>query len=505
MKRATATGLVTLIVALLLAVPGAAGPRPKRGTVAPVLLVSRPWPPVVTVRVHVASGALVDPPGKEGLALLAWTLALRGAGSRDRGQFAEALDSLGASVDASVDRYVAALVGAAPVAELPALLGLMADVLHSPRFDAEEFSKVRQQLVDDLLHLRDDEEALVHDAIGRYVFRGTVLGRPGQGTEQSLKRLDVADVQAFWHKNIANASLRFGLAGALTQAQAQAAVQGAFASVGTDHPASPPPIGKIAVQGRRMLLLDKPRKAQAQIVLAWPTVGAQHKDAVAMAVANAILGGAFTSRLTHEIRELRGWAYHTWSALGSGPTVSSWALGFGTSAQDAAPAVDVAIQILQEMHEQGVTPQELRFAKDFLKGGQRYALETAAMELAVRMRAADMGLPASDVDYWPQRIESVDLKTVNRVLHERMQPDHLAAVVVGTASQLLGPLQSGRSQFGVEVKPADSAPEATTMPGQIVGKRPPPVLEEAPRADQDAEPMSEPPEEGDPEDAEDAP
>lgn len=453
--------------------PALAMAKPKRGTMPPVMVVERAWPPVVHVRMLVGTGALADPQGQEGLAQLTWQTALRGAGPRDRGQMAAALDALGARLDVDVDKLGVTLTGDVLLEHLDPFLALMADTLLQPKLEASEVEHMRTQLLADLAHVRDDDAALAADALGRYLYRGQALGRPSGGTESSLRSIGVEAIRQFRRRSVVAGNMRVGFAGPVDEATAQKLV-----SKYLELPAGTPPKsgeGRAVSDGRRLLLVDKPRHNQAEVVLAWTAVAANHRDMTAIGIANAILGGTFSSRLNREIRELRGWSYNTWSALSAGPTVSTWALGFTPATGDAVPAVDLAVRILEEMAQQGLTPKELRFAKDHLKGSHLASLESAERELAMRMRAQELGLPADLVDTYAARVEAVDYKTIQRVLREHCKPEQIVAVIVGQAKILDGKLADSASQFAVERLPTDGQPESTTVRGKTARSRPAPV------------------------------
>lgn len=458
--------MATAAVAAGLLAAGAAEAAAKKQPALEILQVERPWPALVAVRVAIGGGASLDPAGQEGLAALGWTAALRGAGTRDRTQLAEALDALGARLDVSVDRQSATLVGDVAADQLEPFLALLADVLLRPRFDPAEVEVVRGEMLADLEHLQDDDEGQSADAMQRYLFRGQPHGRPIGGTAASLPALDGRKLAA-WHKRLVVAgNLRIGLAGDLRGDRAQKLVLAALSGV----PAGAGPAVKIAKPvspGRRLLLVDKARRTQAQVVLAMTAAPVKHKDFLAMLLGNAVLGGTFTSRLTKEIRELRGWAYQTWSGLSGAAGASTWSLGFASANRDTPAALELAVRLVEELQRHGVTPAELRHAKDWLKGAHGLAMETAVGELAQRMRAAELGLPQSDIDNFAQRVEAVDAKAVQRALRDQLRPQHLVAVVVGSGRALAEKLASGDSGYLVErIGPAD-LPEATTGTGLL--------------------------------------
>jgi len=500
MARLSHRTLVPLscICAILLASAAMAVPKPKGGHAVPnVLTVQRPWPPVVTVRFLVGTGSFADPAGQEGMAQLCWSAALRGAGDKDRAHFAEALEALGAHVDTGVDKLGATVVGEVLVDQLDAFLPLLADVVLRPRLESDEIEKARTQQLGDIVHLRDEDEALAHQAIGRYLYRGQQLGRPTGGTEQSLARIRPADIRS-WHKRqIALGNVQMGFAGDIEPSRAQALAQKYFGELPTGHPPAKVAAAQPVLSGRRLLVLDKPRRSQAQFVLAQSAPPVGHRDHIALLVANTVLGGTFSSRLTHEIRELRGWSYHAWSSLAAGPGLSTLALGFAPANADAAPSLDLAVRILDELQREGITPAELRFAKDYLKGAHRFSLETADRELDQRLRAAHLGLPADDLDTFAARVEAVDLKTANRALREHLHAQHIVGVVVGSGKALTEKLNQAAAQFTVETLPAGGAPEATRGQGRVGGTLRPEPPEQPPPTD-DAEELQGPPEEGEP-------
>ena len=460
---------IAAVAAGLLAA-GTVQAAPKKAPALEILQVERPWPALVAVRVAIGGGACLDPVGQEGLAALGWSAALRGAGSRDRAQLAQELDALGARLDVSVDRQSAVLVGDVAADQLEPFLALLADVLLRPRFDPAEVEVVRAEMLADLEHLQDDDEGQSADAIQRYLYRGQPHGRPIGGTAASLPRLDARKLPA-WHKRLAVAgNLRIGLAGDLRGDRAQKLVLAALSGVPAGAAAAIKVIRPVS-PGRRLLLIDKPRRTQAQVVLAMTAAPAKHRDFMAMLLGNAVLGGTFTSRLTREIRELRGWAYQTWSALSGAAGASTWALGFASANRDTPAALELALRIVEELQRHGVTPAELRHAKDWLKGAHALAMETAVGELAQRMRAAELGLPQSDIDHFAQRVEAVDAKALQRALKEQLRPQQLVAVVVGSGRALAEKLASGESGYLVErIGPAD-LPEATTGTGLLGGGR----------------------------------
>ena len=73
--------------------------------------------------------------------------------------------------------------------------------------------------------------------------------------------------------------------------------------------------------GRRIILVDRPGSVQSTLRLGHPAPPRTHPDYVPMTLAATVLGGAFTSRLNHLIREVRGYTYGIRSDFGLVPAL----------------------------------------------------------------------------------------------------------------------------------------------------------------------------------------
>jgi len=461
-------GLVAVALAPICAL---AAPKPQRGAMPEILVVHRPWPPLVSVRVFVGGGSALDPPGREGQTLLGWTSALRGTEKKTRPQWQAALDAIGAHVEVAVDKSGATILADAAADQVEALLRLVAEAVLTPRFDADEVAAQRDELLADLQHLADDDGALCDDALGRYLYRGQAAGRPVQGSAASLHAIAAADLPAWHARQVTASNLRIGFAGALDAARAHDLVKATF--VGLPNRAAPRPVAvKAVADGRRLLLLDKPRRAQTQLAVALTTAPATARDIAALLVASAVLGGPFTSRISRDVRQLRGWAYHADATLALGAHTSTWAATLGTATTDAPAALELVVQLWEELGRHGATPAEVQFAKNWLLGAHKLSQETAAAELAYQLRGRALGLNLAEIAAIPARIAAVDHKSVQRALKERLRPEHLVAVVVGPARQLRDKLSESLTQFAVQVLEPDGAPERTTGAGRAVTSKP---------------------------------
>src|ERR1043166_4926442 len=144
--------------------------KQKLSNGVPVLMLEDHKVPVAQVTLVVFSGTANDPPGKYGVASFPAALLEEGAGSRSALEIADAVDYLGADLNAATTQDLSAVRLHVPVARLADALPIMADVALRPTFPREELDRERQQRLTSLLQARDDPAAIVAQAFPRVIY-----------------------------------------------------------------------------------------------------------------------------------------------------------------------------------------------------------------------------------------------------------------------------------------------------------------------------------------------
>ncbi len=215
--------------------------------------------PLVNIEVRVDAGAAGDGFEKAGRAALLAEMLRRGAGERDARAFEAAIDVRGGEFSiAAWPRETR--ISCEFLAEDTALaIGLVGDVLTAPRFDAGEFAKARQQMLDRLAAARDAPNRII-DAYWRAWMHPHDWGVPASGTELSLASMTLDDVKTAFRLFDGDATV-VAVAGAFDPEVVRAQVRAVFGklparSVGGRRAVEPGPIG------RGVLLVDKPDALQ---------------------------------------------------------------------------------------------------------------------------------------------------------------------------------------------------------------------------------------------------
>jgi zinc protease len=403
----------------------------------PMIIVEpSPDTPLVWFEIAIRGGVALDPAGVEGLHRHAALLARRGAGGRDRAQLDDVLDGLGAALDISVSRDAVSLSGLALARHLDAVIDVAADVLADPGFSPDEHARLLRETPQVLDEIRDDDSALATRWFDWLCCPGHAYGRTSLGTEASLARIERDAAIAVWRREVAADNLVIGLAGDVDEASARRIVgrlterlpASGPRDAAIEVPAAPPP-------GRRMILVDKPDRTQAQLRIGHLAARYGGPDTAELAIAEAVFGGMFSSRLMQEIRVKRGWSYGAGCALRRSRLPHWFEIWMAAAIDVAGPAVALTLDLFADYAAHGPTDDEVDFARSYLIGAMPFHVATARQRMQLAVRDAVFGLPAGFTARLPEALSALAAGDVRDACRRQIRPDAAVTVAVTTADQ----------------------------------------------------------------------
>jgi zinc protease len=400
-----------------------------------VLVLEQHFLPIVEVHALIKAGSAQDPPEKAGVANLTASLLDEGTTSRTSKQLAEQIDFVGGSLEtkASEDFTTAS----ARVLKKDVDLGftLLADILQRPAFQKQEFERIRTQILGEMASDNDDPGHVAMKAFNQLVFHGHPYRWPVNGTEETLTKVTLGDVQAFYAREYQPSQIILTIVGDVTVEQVTALVQthfGGWKKGVTPQRAikDPSPIKRKTVQ-----LIEKDL-TQSTIVLGHGGIQRANPDFYPVTVMNYILGaGGFSSRLMESIRDKQGLAYGIMSHFDARLLPGSFWINLQTRTEATNQAIGGVLTELKNIREAPVSDQELAEAKSFLIGSFPLRFDTTAKLAQVLAQVEFYGLGFEYFSQYPKLIERVTKEDVQRVAKQYLDPQRYALVVVGNLAK----------------------------------------------------------------------
>jgi zinc protease len=414
--------------------------------------------PIVHVEVAARSGSGGDPRFEEGLINLAAELARRGAGGRSRAEMDEALDGLGARIDAIVDPDSVRLQGHVLARNLQPFLKILADIVLRPDFKAAEFTRTRREILAQLDEMRNDDRSLCARFFERRLYGDHPYGRAPDGTSKSLARVTREGAQSRFKAAFTGANLIFAAAGDVTPEAFRAAINEAFARLPAGTRAAGDIRTPLLPDGWRIQLVDKPDRQQTQIMIGHATVPAAHADFLPLSLAFAAFGGrGMKATLMDEVRTKRGLAYGAYMGIvpRRGPSaVRAWVF---TGVDRTVTTLKLVLRLYRKLMKEGVPPERLRFFQSFLAGTYASDMDAPERRLGARVSAELEGLPEDFVDTYVDRIKAISPAQVASAIKTHVKADNLAITLVATADTLAKLLvKSGIDPNAIDIVKYDS-------------------------------------------------
>ncbi|HTG30194.1 MAG TPA: pitrilysin family protein [Methylomirabilota bacterium] len=406
-----------------------------------VLLLEKRGVPIVNFAALVKTGGAADPPGQEGLASVTAQLLRKGTQKRTAQQFAADSDFTGGSVEADASADFSTVAGEFLNKDLARGLDLFSDALLHPIFPQAEVDKLLAQSLDGVRAAKDEVRSVLGTYYDAYLFNGNGYGRTSDGDEISLTKIRGDAIVKFYETYYAPGNIILAVAGDFQTADMKKKLEEVFGQW-PSKPVTPVKIPVLPpVKGKKLLLVDKPDATQTYFAIGNVATAAGDPDRVAVRLVNTVFGGRFTSLLNEALRVESGLTYGAISAFDPRKAPGPFGIYSYTKNESTVQAIDMALQVLQKLHKQGITGDELASAKSYIKGQFPPSLETSKQLAQIIAINEFYGLDDREINDLEARLDAVTPAIAQQVIQKHFPTDNLVFTLIGKRSDIAAGVQ----------------------------------------------------------------
>jgi zinc protease len=406
-----------------------------------VLLLEKHGVPIVNFAALVKTGSAADPQGEEGLASITAQLLRKGTQKRTAQQFAADADFTGGSFEADAGADFSTASGEFLNKDLARGLDLFSDALMHPIFPQPEVDKLLAQSLDGVRAAKDEARSVLGTYYDGYLYNGNGYGRTADGDEISLTRIHRDAIVKFYESYYAPGNIILSVAGDFQTADMKKKLEEVFGQ----WPSKPVPPVKIPVippaKGKKLLLVDKPDATQTYFAIGNVATAAGDPDRVAIRLVNTVFGGRFTSLLNEALRVESGLTYGAVSAFDPRKAPGPFGIYSYTKNESTVQAIDMALQVLQKLHKEGITADELASAKSYIKGQFPPSIETSKQLAQIIVINEFYGLDDREINDLEARIDAVTPAIAQQVIQKHFPSDNLVFTLIGKSSEIAAGVQ----------------------------------------------------------------
>jgi predicted Zn-dependent peptidase len=306
-------------------------------------------------------------------------LLFKGTETRTAQDIALIIDSVGGQMDAFTTKEFTCFYFKVLDQHLDIAVDLLSEIVRRPKFMPEEIEKERKVIYEEIKMVDDTPDELIYDLWSESFYRGHPLGRPIQGTIDSVAAMRPEQLIRFFRDSYQPENLLITAAGNLEHERLAGALRQAFDPLGdgaapgtTDPPSSESSI----------VIREKKELGQLHLCLGVPAMPMPDERRYEGYVLNTLLGGTMSSRLFQHIREERGLAYSVFSSINSYLDTGNLTVYAATSPESAREVIDLVVAEFRRLKDALVEEGELQMARDHLKGSLMLSLESSSSRMS---------------------------------------------------------------------------------------------------------------------------
>jgi predicted Zn-dependent peptidase len=382
----------------------------------------------VSVGIWIGTGSRRETPEQNGVSHFIEHMLFKGTTRRSAEDIARSVDSIGGNLDAFTAKELVCFNTKVLDEHLSLAFDVLADLVLHPMFRAEDIEKEKGVILEEIKMEADSPDYLVHEIFSSNFWKDHSLGKPILGTRETVKRFDRGIIEDYYRAVYAPANMVVTAAGNLTHERLVDLVREHFDSL---PPGPPAPVDQAPSTHARIALRNKKALEQVHLCLGVPSYPLPHQERFACYVLNTLLGGGMSSRLFQNIRERQGLAYAVFSELSPYRDTGCLSIYAGTSAESARKVVESILKEFHELKQDRVSDEELRRAKDHLKGSLMLSLESTASRMSNLARQEMYFGRFFTLDELVESIEAVTSADVQRIAQTVFEPKHIALTSLG--------------------------------------------------------------------------
>nr|WP_294796079.1 pitrilysin family protein [uncultured Mucilaginibacter sp.] len=393
--------------------------------------------PAVTLLLSTKGGHLLEPVGKAGIASLTAQMLGEASEHYTAEELSTRLGMLGSSISFSSNASRAYVSVYSFTKNLDPTLALLEERLFHPRFDKDDFDRLKKQRLEQIKNQQTDASALSQVAFLKALYgEGNFMGISPTGTVESVSAITLDDVKAYYKANYSPMATNLVVVGDIDQAAITPKLSFLKKWQGADLSLPKIPAGR-AVPQTQIFLVNKDKAPQSEIrlgylALPYDATGDYYKAGLM----NYVLGEAFNSRLNLKLREEKGYTYGAGSYFTGSEVLGYFIATAGVRANVTDSAVYEFMSDIRLFREQGITDQELAFVKSAIGQSKALKYETALQKAYFLDDIARYKLDPDFITKQNEILKNITKAEINALAKKYLPIENMVIVVVGDKASI---------------------------------------------------------------------
>jgi len=387
----------------------------------------------ISIGIWMKTGSRDEIPELNGISHFTEHMVFKGTSSRTAADIARQVDSIGGNMDAFTGKETICFNIKVLDDHLPIALDILSDLVLNPTFAEKDIDREKGVILEEIKMDEDNPDYLVHEIFTQNFWKDDPLGKPILGTKDTVRSFKQEKLFDFYRHRFVPNNMIISAAGNLNHARFMGLIKERFLGLKSVpngfHQPSPAVTPRIITRNKKSL-------EQVQLCMGVPSHPISHAKRYVSYVLNTVLGGGMSSRLFQKIREEQGLVYSIYSDLNPYRDTGCLSVYAGTSLESTPKVVESIMAEFRELKSVAIPEEELRRAKDQLKGSLMLSLESSTSRMSNLARQEMYFERFFSLDETIEQIEMVTGAEVAEMAGSLFHQDRIAITVLGNIDGL---------------------------------------------------------------------
>ena len=387
----------------------------------------------ISIGIWMKTGSRDETAELNGISHFTEHMVFKGTTSRSARDIARQVDSIGGNMDAFTGKETICFNIKVLDEHVPIALDILSDLVLNPTFAEKDITREKGVILEEIKMDEDNPDYLVHEIFTQNFWKDHPLGKPILGTKETVRSFEQEKLFDFYRHRFVPNNMIISAAGNLNHARFMNLIKERFIGLNSVpngfHQPAPAVTPRIITRNKKSL-------EQVQLCLGVPSHPISHEKRYVSYVLNTVLGGGMSSRLFQKIREDQGLVYSIYSDLNPYRDTGCLSVYAGTSLESTPRVVGSVLAEFHELKSDVIPAEELRRAKDQLKGSLMLSLESSTSRMSNLARQEMYFDRFFTLDETIEQIEAVTTEEVAEMAGSLFHQDRIAVTVLGNLDGL---------------------------------------------------------------------
>jgi len=402
-----------------------------------VYLMEQREVPTISISTVIPAGAIYDGQ-KAGLASLTASGLQHGTKSYTKTQIEEELDFIGASLTTYASKESAGLSAKFASKDQDIVLPIIKEVLTSPVFDEEEFGKEQKRVLSGLERAKESPRSVINSYWDKFIFAEHVYGNAVSGSPSTVSAFTIGDLRSFYQANYSPSGTAIAIVGDFDAKKMKSKISKIFSEWKKSGQGQQNLVSQNVptFDQSRVLLVNKEDARETTFLIGGLGVERANPDYVAIQVVNTVFGGRFTSWLNDELRVNSGLTYGANSRFTPLKNSGTFAISTFTANNTTGETIDLALQVLDRLHKDGIDEETLTSAKNYVKGQFPPNYETSGQLAGLLTQMFWYDFDESYINNFQSNVEGMTAAKAGEIVQRYFPKENLQFLLIGKADEI---------------------------------------------------------------------